>query len=153
MKTLATNGAVDELIARLESLRPDSSRQWGTLTAGEMVCHLADSFHAVLGERPSVTSAETRLSRTLVKYIALHTSLPWPKGVPTRPEVNPHKLGTRPGRFETDRAEVVQLVRRFAEPDPAVGRHRHPTFGALSRWEWERWGYIHVDHHLRQFGV
>jgi hypothetical protein len=30
---------------------------------------------------------------------------------------------------------------------------RHPLFDAMSERDWMRWGYLHVDHHLRQFGV
>jgi len=29
----------------------------------------------------------------------------------------------------------------------------HPIFGRMSLWEWQRWGYLHTDHHLRQFGL
>jgi hypothetical protein len=29
----------------------------------------------------------------------------------------------------------------------------HPIFGKLSQGDWLTWGYRHVDHHLRQFGV
>jgi hypothetical protein len=29
----------------------------------------------------------------------------------------------------------------------------HPILGRLSRGQWMRWGYRHMDHHLRQFGV
>jgi hypothetical protein len=29
----------------------------------------------------------------------------------------------------------------------------HPIFGAMSERAWLRWGYLHMDHHLRQFGV
>jgi hypothetical protein len=28
----------------------------------------------------------------------------------------------------------------------------HPMFGAMTTLEWMRWGYLHTDHHLRQFG-
>ena len=28
---------------------------------------------------------------------------------------------------------------------------RHPAFGAMSAREWLRWGWLHADHHLRQF--
>jgi hypothetical protein len=141
---------VDELISRIARLEPTSGRRWGTMTPHEMLCHLADSFRAVLGERPA-SSAETWLSRTVVKWIALHTSLPWPQGVPTRPEVDPHRDGTRPAEFERDRKTVVDLIRRFVLPETRCGRH--PGFGAMTRDEWLLWAYGHVDHHLRQFGV
>ena len=103
------------------------------MTPHEMLCHLADSFSAVLGDL-RVSSNETWLSRTVVKWIALHTSLPWPHGVSTRPEVDPKRDGTKPVEFERDRKTVVDLIR-------------------MTRDEWLLWGYGHVDHHLRQFGL
>jgi hypothetical protein len=149
-RSLSDAANVDELVARLGRLSPATPRQWGTMTPNEMLCHLADSFHSVLGDRPSST-AETLLSRTVVKWIALHTSMPWPQGVPTRPEVDPKRDGTKPVDFDRDRGAVVDLIRRFVSRDAKCGRH--PAFGAMSRSEWLLWAYGHVDHHLRQFGL
>jgi hypothetical protein len=149
-RSLASAASVDEVLTRLGRLAPDSQRQWGTMTVDEMVCHLSDSFLAVLGER-AASSKETWLSRTLVKWIALHTSLPWPHGVPTRPEVDQKIGGTKPVEFERDRQKAVDLLRRFLQADTRSARH--PVFGAMTREEWLIWGYRHVDHHLRQFGV
>jgi uncharacterized protein DUF1569 len=148
-RSLEDAANIPELMGRLGALTPASTRQWGSMTVNEMLCHLSDSFLVVLGERPA-TSAETLLSRTLVKWIALHTQLPWPKGVPTMPEVNPKLNGTKPAEFERDRERVVALLRRFVRPGTTCVRH--PAFGAMSRDEWLLWGYGHVDHHLRQFG-
>jgi len=149
-RTLDTGSTVDELVLRLGRVQPASTRQWGTMTPHEMLCHLGDSFSAVLGER-TASPNDTWFSRTVVKWIALHTSLTWPQGVPTRPEVNPKENGTRPVEFERDRARVLELMRSFVRPD--AQRAHHPTFGALTRDEWMRWGYAHVDHYLRQFGL
>jgi hypothetical protein len=149
LRSFSTATHVDELAHRLGRVQPGSARQWGTMTSHEMMCHLGDSFSAVLGERQA-SSNETWLSRTVVKWVALHTSLPWPKGVPTRPEVNPKQGGTKPAEFERDRARALDLLQRFVLPD--ARRVGHPTFGTLTRDEWMRWGYAHVDHHLRQFG-
>jgi Protein of unknown function (DUF1569) len=149
-RSLAQPGNVEELISRLDRLESTTNRKWGTMTSHEMLCHLADSFLAVLGERP-VSPAETWFSRTVVKWIALHTSLPWPQGVPTRPEVDPKCSGTKPVEFERDRAKAVDLLRRFARADTRYDRH--PGFGSMTRDEWMLWGYGHVDHHLRQFGL
>jgi hypothetical protein len=148
-RSLNTAGNVDELILRLGQLQGTSTRQWGTMTPHEMLCHLGDSFSAVLGERHA-SSEETWFSRTVVKYVALHTSLPWPHGVTTRPEVDPKREGTKPAEFERDRARVLECLQRFVKPDTKYGRH--PGFGAMSRDEWMLWGFAHVDHHLRQFG-
>jgi hypothetical protein len=148
-RSLDTGTTVDELVLRLGQLQPTSARRWGTLSSNEMLCHLGDSFSAVLGER-QFSAQETWLSRTVVKWIALHTSVPWPQGVPTRPEVDPKRDGTKPAEFERDRTRVLELLVRFVRSDTKYGRH--PGFGAMTRQEWLLWGYGHVDHHLRQFG-
>jgi hypothetical protein len=149
-RSLEAGANVDQLAERLKRLSPDSPRQFGTLTAHEMLCHVGDSFQAVLGERKA-SPMDTWFSRTVVKWIALHTPLPWPAGVRTRPEVDPKKEGTKPAEFEADRQRVVDLLRRFASADTKYDRH--PGFGEMSREEWLLWGYGHVDHHLRQFGL
>src|SRR3954469_24834289 len=100
--SLADPGMTDQLVARLEKLHDKRPRAWGKMSANEMLCHLGDSFAAVMGERP-ISPAETWATRTIVKYIALHTSLAWPKGIKTRPDVDPLVGGTRPVDFERDR--------------------------------------------------
>ena len=56
--------------------------------------------------------------------------------------------------FERDRAELLKLVERFCEFCNAPKRPRaHPIFGEFREDEWLRWGYLHADHHLRQFST
>src|SRR5512132_574022 len=114
-RSLKDSANLEELVARLSRLEPTSARRWGVMTPDEMLCHLGDSFSAVLGDK-SVPPADTWFSRNVVKWIALHTPLPWPPGVPTRPEVDPRRLGTKPLQFEQDRKKVLDLLRRFALP-------------------------------------
>ena len=75
----------------------------------------------------------------------------WPKGVPTIPEMDQRRGGgTLPADFTRDRTTLLDKLDQFASgmgPWPP-----HPIFGALSQDEWMRWGYLHTDHHLRQFG-
>lgn len=147
MSDLQEYGALE---ARIAALRPESPGQWGKMSAGGMICHLCDSFRFALGER-SARHVSNVFTRSFVKWIALHTSLPWPQDVRTMPEIDQTMGGTRPSTFERDRAELLSLMRRFVEPGP--GRPPHPIFGPLSEHEWQHWGWRHVDHHLRQFGV
>src|SRR3954471_569661 len=150
MNSLSDPGAVDALVARLQKLHDKRPRAWGKMTAHEMVCHLGDSLAGVLGDRP-IAPADTWASRTIVKYVALHTTLAWPKGTKTRPEVDQAIGGTKPTDFDRDRQQTIALLRRFAEPGTAGGSH--PLFGPLTRDEWMIWGYRHADHHLRQFAL
>ena len=153
MKTLARAADHDELRRRLASLGPEQVRRWGRMTVGQMVCHLADSFEMALGRKP-VTSRAGPLQRTLVKWLALYAPLPWPPGIRTSPEID-QTLGqcTVPVDFESDRARIGCLMDEMARQDAAFAWPAHPVFGPMSPAAWLRWGYLHTNHHLRQFGV
>jgi Protein of unknown function (DUF1569) len=151
MRSLATPGVVGDLEARIRRLTPETTRRWGSLTSHEMVCHLADSFRAMLGVREVSPVGSPWLTRTAMRLVALHAPIRFPKDVPTRPEVDPHRGGTAPVSFDTDRRDLLDLLRRFVSPEARYAIH--PIFGALTRNECLVWGYRHVDHHLRQFGL
>jgi hypothetical protein len=141
-----------EILGRLNMLLPDSPRTWGRMSPHQMVCHLIDSTLVALGEL-TVSRVDTPINRTLVKWIALRVPLAWPPEIQTRPEIDQVLgRGTRPGEFSTDVARLTELTLRFSGERDFVGRV-HPIFGEMSAKEWLRWGYLHLDHHLRQFGV
>jgi uncharacterized protein DUF1569 len=150
MRTLAELRDKADIQSRLGRLRSESQPRFGRMAAPQAVCHCADVFRASLG-RMSV-SMDTRLfNRTVLKWIAFH--LPWPKGViATRPEFDQWRgAGTKPGDFARDVAELESLTEEFSAAD--LDGRIHPLFGPLTRAEWLRWGYLHLDHHLSQFGV
>src|SRR5262249_10000230 len=91
------------------------------------------------------------LQRSLVKWIALYVPLTWPKNVATRPEMEQGVGGTAPREFKSDRVQLVNTIEQFAAAREFAPMH--PIFGNLTANEWMRWGFLHADHHLRQFGV
>lgn len=139
-----------EILERLERVGPDSPRQWGRMNAHPMVCHLADSFRGAMGERP-LSSVKPPLPPGIIKFIALRLPIQWQHGLPTRPEIDQEVGGTRPTEFAVDVATLQSLVGRFVS-DPSSILPAHPFFGPMSHSDWMRWGYLHMDHHLRQFG-
>jgi hypothetical protein len=149
MKTVANPRDKEEVLERLAKLRADSERRWGSMSANQMICHLSDSFRVSLGEK-KVSSVATFASRTIVKFIALRAPLAWPHGVKTRPEVDQKIGGTRPTDFASDVATLRALMERFCSAQGEFAAH--PMFGQLSRAERMRHAYLHMDHHLRQFG-
>jgi DinB family protein len=153
MKTLSSERDLNEVLQRLRTLRLDSKRRWGKMTVQQMVCHLSDSFRAVTGQM-TVSAATGPLQRTVVKWVALYAPMPWPPGLPTRPELDQRRdAGTRPGEFAADVEELARLTSRFAVDQLGCARPEHPIFGLMSHRDWMRWGYLHMDHHLRQFSA
>jgi hypothetical protein len=123
------------------------------MSAPQAVCHLSDSFRAFMGQRP-ISPATGPLQRTIVKWIALYAPLPWPGGrILTRPEIDQMVGGTPPADFAADVAELATLTELFTATTRSSRWEPHPIFGPLSNGEWLRWGYLHMDHHLRQFGA
>jgi len=152
MKTLASPRDKDEILRRLKAVRPDSARRWGRMSAPQMVCHLCDAFRMALDQKP-VRPVSSLAGRTVMKWVALYLPLPWPAGIPTRPEIDQECGGTPPADFAADVAQVEAFVELVsADPQRCHGQ-RHPLFGPMSVSAWLRWGYLHTDHHLRQFGA
>jgi hypothetical protein len=137
---------------RLALLKPGTAARWGKMTAGQMICHLNDSYLGPMGLR-TISPATGPLQRTVVKWAALYLPTPWPKGTPTRPEVEQGLGGTPPVDFERDRKALVASIDRFCDPKRTFTWSPHPIFGAMTDSQWMRWGYLHADHHLRQFGL
>jgi len=150
MRTLESKSDRDSIRARASALSPSDRRLWGKMSPHQMLCHLCDSYKVGLGEK-SVSMATGFLQQTVIKWIALHVPANWPKNSPTRPEVQQGIGGTPPADFEKDRAELLLVIDRFSTAafDPKI---EHPFFGPMTREDWLRWGYLHADHHLRQFG-
>ena len=120
------------------------------MSAPQMLCHLTDSYQAVIGER-AVSTGRWPLPRVLLTWVVLEAPLPWPPNVPTRPELAQGAGGTPPADFEQDRRRLLEALERFCSAAPAA-RTAHPVLGPLTYPQWMRWGYLHADHHLRQFG-
>lgn len=148
MKNLFVDADHAEILRRFQALRPDATRLWGTMNVTEMLCHLSDAFRTALGERPIHAKFGWK-HHTLFKWLMLF--FPPPKGVPTVREYDARRDGTRPTSFEEDRRTLLALTERFCAAADTLDVH--PIFGKLKRWQWGRWAYTHMDHHLRQFGV
>ncbi len=148
MSTLADPATRAATRHRIASLTPQSKRQWGRMTPHQMLCHLSDGFRLADGSRLP-KPMDNIFSRSVVRYIALHTSMSWPKGVKTVPEADQEQNGTPPAEWQRDHAELLALFDAFA----AREGNRHPFFGPLTASEWNIWAYRHMDHHLRQFSA
>ena len=153
MRSLANPADVGDLRRRIQLVRADSPRRWGQMTPAQMLCHLHDSF--VMGRTGRPLSSVAHLgNRTVVKWIALYAPIRWPQGVLTRPEIDQVAGGgTPPAVFDQDVAALLADLDQATTDERFFHDRTHPIFGPLSRAAWLRWGWLHVDHHLRQFSA
>ncbi len=146
MKSLLDPAARDEILSRLERLRPDSPRRWGRMTAEQMISHLADQLRMGLGEIPPGPPAGP-LRFAPMRYLAIHV-MPWPRGKVQAPA---EAFTNAPTTWEADREALTHLIARFAEQDPEAAWPAHSSFGRMTSHDWGVLAYRHLDHHLRQF--
>lgn len=141
-----------EIETRLRTLTPETPRQWGKMNASQMICHLNDAFLGVIGEKPAEPLRGLNLWPLMKKFV-LYAPVKWPHGVPTRPGIDQQIGGTRPGEFACDMQTLLQTIERFIATPRSFEFAPHPMFRQMSEKDWMRWGYLHCDHHLRQFGA
>ncbi|MBI3135268.1 MAG: DUF1569 domain-containing protein [Bacteroidetes bacterium] len=139
----------EEIKLRVADLKRDDLPLWGKMNVGEMLCHTADQVKLATGEI-QVEDRSKFMTRTVLKRLIL-MGMKAPKGkVETLAEVNPHKQGSKPVNFESDRDYLLRKIDDFiaASGDTPV----HPLFGKLTKKQWGKLIYTHLDHHLSQFG-
>ena len=135
-----------EIETRIARLTPTQPGRWGSLSAPQMIVHLTDSMKMANGDL-SVEPKRVPLRYPPLKQLVIYW-LPFPKGVPTAPEL----LARAPTDWATNLAELLASIDRFAGRSGAASWPDHPAFGRMSARQWGVLAYRHIDHHLRQFG-
>jgi len=137
------------MLARLDSLRPDSVRQWGKMHVAQMLAHCQQPLRVALGDLKLKRSLVGFLFGRLAKRMLLAPK-PWKPGQPTAPEFRI----TDARDFAKEKVALRAIVERFGNGGPgALTKLPHPFFGPLTVDEWQALQWRHLDHHLRQFGV
>ena len=152
MKTLSNPTDREEIKRRLRAVGPASPHRWGTMSSHQMVCHLTDGFRLYMSLKPA-RPLPVPYPRSMLKWAALWAPIPWPRGFKTAPEMDQEAGGTQPIAFDSDLRELQSLMDRFTRQPRDFQWQSHPHFGRMSDREWMRLAYLHVDHHLRQFGA
>jgi hypothetical protein len=149
LKTLASPSALHEIKARACALTDRDQARWGRMSVAEMVCHLRDAYAMALGDWAALP-VKMPLPGPVFKWLSLWVPMQWPQGFGTVPELEVGKGATPPALFVADRDGLLANLERFASSH--LVQTTHPMFGRMRTADWMRWGYLHADHHLRQFG-
>lgn len=147
-KEVLNEASRPEILHRILSLQPGSLPRWGKFTVSEMMFHCTTIHNSILGNEQNAhtPTLKQRLLRTLVLKVMKEL----PKGIKTSPKyLKPAEDTTA---FEEARNQLIDTVNKLADRrEPIYGTH--PFFGPMNTINWRRFIYMHLDHHLRQFGV
>ena len=136
-----------ELLDRLGRLSPEAKPRWGRMNAPQMLAHLVSWMEMADGRLPTVDK-RLLMRHPPLKQLIIYW-MPWPKGVPTAPEL----IGREGSDWAIAHAAVRTLIQSFETRDPKAPWPVHPAFGKMTSRAWGVLGYRHTDHHFRQFGI
>jgi hypothetical protein len=146
MKTMWQDDVRENMLARINMIQDGTPPRWGRMTADRMLSHLVESLKMAVGEK-DVAPRKLPL-RFLVKPLFIYV-LPFPKNVPTSPEL----LAAPTCSVAEAKAELRRRIEAFPTRQRASQWPAHPAFGAMTGDDWGVLVYRHMDHHLRQFGA
>jgi hypothetical protein len=130
---------------RLNALRPDSPRQWGSMTVDQMLWHVNQFLAASLGDA-TLPPQKNAIPAPILRFFVIY--MPWPKSAPT----NKAAIAKGQHDFEVERARCRELIGRFADR-PVDGEWcDDPNFGEVDGKFASKLHAKHLDHHFKQFG-
>ncbi len=148
MKSVFDSATRNELIARINSLTPESKALWGKMDVAQMInhCTIAEDMYS-----GAVEVKRVFIGRLIGKFIlkqALKDETPFRKNSPTSPTL---LKPTYTGNLEAQKAEWIKRVKQYENYTNSA--FVHPFFGPLNKEQIGQLDYKHIDHHLRQFGA
>jgi hypothetical protein len=136
-----------EIINRVNRLTPQSQRQWGKMDVAQMLAHLQMPMGIALGSHTIKGHWLMKLILPLFRK-TLYDKKPYKQGLPT------DKSFIMTGAtkdFEKEKNQLLEMINRFN--DANMINDKHPVFGRLTKDQWSKATWKHIDHHLQQFGV
>ena len=149
MKSIFDTETHAELVERLDRLTPGTRRQWGKMSASQMMEHTARALEMATGRKPMKQAFIGKAIGWVFKGQFLGEK-PFPQNSPTGPTL---VIQDEPD-FEATRDRLKELIAEFqAMGESGTDGNIHGFFGRLSGKQWGESQYKHLDHHMRQFGL
>lgn len=150
MENLYSDEDFAQLLIRIAALNPLKAARWGRMSIGQMLVHCAIQAKIATGEVKAEKQEGPFFYRTAIgRWLSLY-AIPWPHGIDTPSVMNMETNGVAVGDFESGRAGLIAALEDIRT---LVRLHPHPFYRNIHRKHWGRLIWVHLDHHLRQFGV
>lgn len=147
MQSFFDEGVYEDILLRLHKLDNKTKPKWGKMNCAQMLHHCQMPLNIIL-EKDDYGVKPNWLINLLFKK-SMYNNKPWRKNMPTAPGF---KI-TEDKDFETELNEIKSLLKELYLIRDRKKWQPHPAFGELSKEQWGKMQYKHLDHHLKQFGV
>ena len=149
MNSIYDKASNDAMIARINSLTPESKPLWGKMSAAQMLKHCKLASDVAFGKMDlKINFLMKFLGKLLKKKVFYGGDMG--KNSPTAKEF----IITENLDLETTKKELIANISRFSdEGKSSIQLLNHPFWGKMTYEDWDALMWKHLDHHLRQFGV
>jgi hypothetical protein len=149
MKSLFDPAKANELKQRMAQLTPETQRQWGKMGPAQMLAHCSAAMEVSVGDKVMRQIFLGKLFGKRAKASML-SGKPMGRNLPT----DKAYVVIDDRDLNLERQRLVVFIERFQIGGPEqCTKHPHSFFGVMTPEEWSAMNYIHLDHHLKQFGV
>ena len=147
MKSFFEEGVYEEVKSRIEKLTKDTKANLGKMNTGQMLHHCQMPLNIIL-EKEDYDVKPNWLVNLLFKK-SMYSDKLWRKNLPTAPgfKIQDEK------DFDKEHSHILNLLDELNAQKEREDWQPHPAFGKLTKEQWGKMQYKHLDHHLRQFGV
>lgn len=129
MKNLFDTDTHAAIINRLNTLTPNTQRQWGKMNVAQMLAHCKEAFTVPLSDKKMPRSILGILVGWMIKS-KLYNGDPWKRNLPTAPNF----IIKDERDFEKEKQELIAMINRFYQAGPGnVGKFRIPCLVHLHR--------------------
>jgi hypothetical protein len=150
-KNMITHCWRNSIIERIGKLTPYARPKWGKMKVTQMLVHCDLQIKIALGRCPSKNQSNF-LTRTLARQLILRFEWFTIKNLPTVDELDMCKMDDYKIEFSQSKSSLLNTIKLFDFFDEENIKP-HPVFGRLSKTQWGRLIYIHLNHHLKQFDI
>ena len=151
-KNLLQPETLNEVLVRLGKLSADTKSQWGKMNVNQMLWHTNQGLKNAFDEVTFTPNRSGKLGKAIMKFIIMKTNMPTPKEkAETFKEINTVTNGINPPDFQAEREALRETLNRF--PNSSKWADESALLGKMTKEEWGRLQYTHLDHHFKQFGA
>ena len=147
VKNLFDPAVKKDIIARINKLNSQSKPQWGKMNVSQMMAHLQMPMGVAVGTHLLRRTIFGRIVGPFAKPM-MYSEKPFKHNMPTDPSFI--MTGTVKD-FENEKQNLLKLIDSFREEK--IVNEIHPFFGRMTKEQWSKSMYKHIDHHLQQFSV
>ncbi len=150
MKNVFEATAYEEVKSRVNKLTATSVAKWGKMNVAQMLAHCGQPLKVADGSLPAKRTLIGILFGKIAKKQFLKEGAEFKKGLPTDKDF----IIKDERDFEKEKQNFLSIIDNFyTKGESGIAIKKHPFFGNMTPKEWGELTYMHLNHHLNQFGA